>query len=574
VIENVDPRMPTPLWMSERLRRCGIRPVSLLVDVTQYVMLELGQPMHAYDLARLAGPIRVRRARSGERVKLLDGHEYTLDEDFLVIADAHELHGLAGIMGGFASRVTEATRAVFLEAAHFAPEAIQGRARRLGLHTEAAHRFERGVDPQAPRRALERATQLLLELAGGIAGPVCETVCEEFLPQRLPVSLRRARLRRVLGIDVPDHEVERILAALEMWIERTPEGWRVTPPSRRFDVAIEEDLIEEVARIHGYDAVPCHPPRGELRLPPLPEAGVPLARLRAHLAARGYQEAICYSFVAADLLGRWSLDAGAVPLANPLSADLAVMRTSLLPGLVEALKRNHNRQQERVRLFETGLVFIGSDGLQQVPRLAAVASGRAAPESWATDKRLVDFFDLKADVESLLALGGDRRQVEFTPSREPWLHPGRSARISIDGEPVGVLGELHPRLQKILDLNVAVQVFELALAAVTAGRVPQARLPSRFPAVRRDLALVVADDLPYAAIERSVRAVLGNCLAELRVFDEYHDPNLGVGTKSLAIGLILQDDSRTLTDQDADRCVAQAIEALERECHAKLRGKQ
>jgi phenylalanyl-tRNA synthetase beta chain len=572
VIENIDARAPTPLWMTERLRRCGIRPVNLLVDVTQYVMLELGQPMHAYDFARLEGAIRVRHARAGERVKLLDGNEYALDEEFLVIADARGLHGLAGIMGGHESRVTEATRDVFLEAAHFAPPAIMGRARRLGLHTDAAHRFERGVDPETPRRAIERATALILELAGGQAGPVSESVRPEWLPRRDAVPLRRARLARVLGIGVPDAEVERILGALEMRIERTADGWRATPPSRRFDIAIEEDLIEEVARIHGYDQVPTHPPSGELRLPPLPEADVPLARVRAQLAARGYREAICYSFVAPDLLARWSLAEGAVPLANPLSADLAVMRTSLLPGLVEALKRNRNRQQERVRLFESGLVFLGGGELRQIPRLAAVACGRAAPESWAGDKRGVDFYDLKADVERLLALGGGERRVEFVRAGQAWLHPGRSAQVRIDGEPVGVVGGLHPRLLKALDLDEDVQVFELDLAAVTAGRLPRARALSRFPSVRRDIAVVVSHDVAYAEVERIVRASLGNSLAELRVFDEYRGPNLGADAKSLAIGLILQDDSRTLTDEDADRCVARAVAALEHECHAKLRG--
>ena len=572
VIEGVDTCAPTPLWMSERLRRSGIRPISLVVDVTQYVMLELGQPMHAYDLAKLDRAIDVRHARAGEKAKLLDGNDYELTPDFLVIADGRGLQGLAGIMGGFDSRVTETTRDVFLEAAHWSPPAIMGRARKLGLHTDASHRFERGVDPEAPRAAVERATQLILAVGGGKPGPTTDAVHQDLLPKRAGVALRRARLRRLLGIAIADTEVTRILNALQMNVETTADGWRATPPSRRFDIAIEEDLIEEVIRIHGYEKVPTHAPSGELRLHLRPEAQVAQARLRAQLAASGFREAICYSFVARELLEHWSLAEGAVPLANPLSADLAVMRTSLLPGLVEALKRNRNRQQERVRLFETGLVFHAGAELAQVERLAGVACGRAVPEDWTGDKRPVDFYDLKADVESLLRLGGSGRAIEFRSADRAWLHPGRSAEILADGRSIGRVGGLHPRLAKALDLDEDVQVFELDLAAVVAGRVPRAEPLSRFPSVRRDIAVVVPVEVASAKVEQAVRASLGKVLAELRVFDQYLGPNLGSGAKSLAIGLILQDDSRTLTDQDADRCVTQAVTALERECHARLRG--
>ena len=571
VIEGVDAGARTPLWITERLRRSGIRPVSFIVDITQYVMLELGQPMHAYDLAKLDGAIAVRHAQAGEKVKLLDGNEYTLTPDFLVIADGKGLQGLAGIMGGHESRVTDTTRDVFLEAAHWAPPAIMGRARKLGLHTDASHRFERGVDPEAPGAAIERATELILAVAGGRPGPTTDVVQRDLLPKRTTVPLRRERLQRLLGIAIADAEVTRILGALQMDVETTAEGWRATPPSRRFDIAIEEDLIEEVIRIHGYDKVPTHAPSGELRLHPRPEAEVAQTRLRAQLAASGFREAICYSFVSRELLERWSLNEGAVALANPLSADLAVMRTSLLPGLVEALKRNRNRQQERVRLFETGLVFHAGAELAQIARVAGVACGRAAPEDWSGEKRAVDFYDLKADVENLLALGGGRA-LEFRAADRAWLHPGRSAEMFADGRSIGWVGGLHPRLAKALDLDEDVQVFELDLASVVAGRVPRAEPLSRFPSVRRDIAVVVPVDVASAQVERAVRASLGNALAELRVFDQYLGPNLGSGVKSLAIGLILQDDSRTLTDEDAERCVTQAVTALERECHARLRG--
>lgn len=574
VIEGVNATAKSPLWLAERLRRSGIRPISAIVDVTQYVMLELGQPMHAYDLAQLHGAIRVRHAREGEKTKLLDGNEHSLAPEFMVIADEKNTLGLAGIMGGFDSRVVDATRDVFLEAAHFAPAAIMGRARKLGLHTDASHRFERGVDPQLPRLAMERATRLILDICGGKPGPLVETTGADALPKPVAVNLRRARLARVLGIDVADAEVERILGKLDMHVEKTAGGWRVAPPSRRFDIAIEEDLVEEVARIHGYDRIPTHAPSGELRLHLSPEADVSRARLCAQMVGHGYREAICMSFVARELLDKWSLADGAVALANPLSADLAVMRTSLLPGLVEALKHNRNRQQDRVRLFETGLVFSSASGgsLQQVQRLAAVACGRATPEGWATDKREVDFYDLKSDLETLVRLAGGGRKITFEPAAPAWLHPGRSARVMIDGKSSGVIGALHPRLLKALELDCDVCVFEADLPGLAAGGLPQARPVSAFPSIRRDIAVVVAEAISYAAVESCVREAVGAILTEVIVFDRYSGPNLGLGAKSLAIGLILQDDSRTLTVEEADRSVEQAVAALESRCQAKLRG--
>jgi phenylalanyl-tRNA synthetase beta chain len=573
MIEGIDAGAPTPFWMAERLRRSGLRPISLLVDVTNYVMLELGQPMHAFDASKLTGTLGVRHARAGEKLKLLDEREVALNPDFLVVTDADKPVSLGGVMGGYDTRITTDTRDVFLEAAHWRPAAIMGRSRKLGLHTDAAHRFERGVDPELPCIAIERATRLILDAAGGEAGPTTESVRTADLPQNKSVRLRRDRLVRVLGMRVADTEVERILRALGMRVESNAEGWQVLAPSRRFDIDIEEDLIEEIARVYGYDRVPTRSPSGELRLGLRPEAEIAPSRLRAQLAARGYREAICYSFVALDLLQRWALAEGGVALANPLSADLAVMRTALLPGLVEALKHNLNRQQERTRLFETGLVFGQTGGeLSQVLHMAAVACGRAAPESWATDKRELDFFDVKADVESVLALAGHRAKVSFRQLGVPHLHPGRSAEIVLEGTPIGVLGGLHPRLLKALDLDRDVYVFELDLAAASAGRVPRAGALSRFPSLRRDIAIVVSSQVSYAAIEACVRGALGEQLAEVVVFDQYLGANLGDDVKSLAMGLILQDDSRTLTDEDADKCVARAVAALESECQARLRG--
>ena len=573
MIEGIDAHAPTPFWLAERLRRSGLRPISLLVDVTNYVMLELGQPMHAFDAAKLSGAIGVRHARAGEKLKLLDEREVTLDADFLVVTDADKPVALGGVMGGYDTRITTDTRDVFLEAAHWRPAAIMGRSRKLGLHTDAAHRFERGVDAELPRIAIERATRLILDATGGKPGPVIEASLPEHLPKSATVKLRRERLKRVLGMSVPDAEVARILTALGMQVDVVTDGWQVTPPSRRFDIEIEEDLIEEVVRVHGYERVPTRAPSGELRLSLRAEAEVAPARMRAQLAARDYREAVCYSFVARDLLEHWSLTDGAVSLANPLSADLAVMRTSLLPGLVQAIRHNLHRQQERVRLFETGLVFANSaKELRQEPRLAAAACGRAAAESWAADKRELDFFDIKADLQSVLALAGDESKVAFRPAPLPWLHPGRSAEIVLDGKAAGFVGALHPRLLKALDLGHDVYVFEADLRTISAASVPRAKPLSQFPSSRRDIAVVVSQQVTYAAIEASIRAALGAQLAQVLVFDEYCGENLGLGVKSLAIGLILQDDYRTLTVQDADECVTRAVAALERDYQARLRG--
>ncbi|WP_374473233.1 phenylalanine--tRNA ligase subunit beta [Arenimonas sp.] len=570
VVEGVDAKAASPLWMTERLKRAGLRPISPLVDITNYVMLELGQPMHAFDAATLAGPVGVRRARKGETLNLLDEREVPLDEGFLAITDGDRPVALAGVMGGFDTRVTDATTRVFLESAHFAPDAIIGRARKLGLHTDASHRFERGVDPELPRLALERATALVLEIMGGQAGAITEAVLPEFLPQPKPVALRRARLKRVLGVAVADAEVERILRALGMQVSATADGWSVLPPSRRFDIAIEEDLVEEIARIHGYETIPTTTPTGEVRLVAPSETRVADAVLRRQMTGRDFVEAINYAFLDAATLATWQLDAGAVALANPLTAELGVMRTALLPGLVAALGRNRARQQPRVRLFELGKVFHLADGApRETPRIAAVACGPQSAEQWALDDREVDFFDLKAEVEGLLALAGAR--AEFRPDGSPWGHPGRSASVWRDGQRIGWVGHLHPRLAKALDLDGEVVGFELDLAPLATRDVPRAGELSRFPSVRRDIALVVPETTPWAGLEASLQAALGGLLREVVLFDRYVGPGLESGSKSLAMGLILQDVSRTLTDRDADQAVATALEALARDCGARLR---
>ena len=582
VIEGVDATCRTPVWMAERLRRSGIRPLSLLVDVTQYVMLELGQPMHAFDRDLLQGPVGVRRARINESLKLLDGRDVTLDEHFLVITDRSRTDtdraiALAGVMGGFETRVTDTTRNVFLEAAHFAPHAIIGRGRRLGLHTDAAHRFERGVDPELPRQAIEVATRLIVEIAGGNPGPVVEAVLPEHLPQPQAVRLRRDRLARVLGVRVDDAAVERMLRALGLQVAAATDGWDVVPPTRRFDLAIEEDLVEEIARVHGYDNIPATLPGGGQRLVAPTETRVEEGTVRRHLAARDYLEAVNYAFVDESLLLQWHAMAKAVPLANPLSAELGVMRTQLLPGLVAALARNVARQQNRVRLFELGNVFHAmgeGEAPLETARIAAVAHGPVAGEQWDAKARAVDVHDLKGDLESLAALSGAR--LAFRPAKMPFGHPGRQAavfRVFEDGHEtrLGWIGQLHPRLQKALDLDHDVVAFELDLAPLLARPIARARALSKFPSVRRDLAFVVAESVSWADLRATVQAAAGPELKDVLLFDRYVGAGVESGFKSLAMGLILQDEARTLTDRDVEQTVSKVISALQQTHGASLR---
>ena len=575
VIQGVDAAAATPAWMAERLRRSGVRPVSLLVDVTQYVMLELGQPMHAFDRAALSGPVGVRRARAGESLQLLDGREVALDEQFLLVTDADRPVALAGIMGGLDTRVTGSSRDIFLEAAHFAPAAIAGRSRRLGLHTDAAHRFERGVDPGLPREAIEYATRLIMEVAGGLPGPVVETELVEHLSAPAPILLRRARVARVLGMTIADADISRILGALGLAVETAADGWLVTPPSRRFDLEIEEDLIEEVARIHGYDAIPVRLPAGAAPLQVPSETRVAEGTARRHLASRGFLEAINYAFVDSALLADWTLEEGVVPLANPLSAELGVMRTSLLPGLVAALGRNAARQQSRVRLFELGNVFARTaDGFSHVPRVAAVASGTARGEQWNGEGHSVGFHDLLGDLSSLAALA--RAELECRPARAPWAHPGRCAEVfRVDGGQevrIGWVAELHPRLLKALEIDTGVVVFEADLVPLLARPLPKAGNRSKYPSVRRDLAFVVPQAVSWGQLAGCVRGAAGSILRDLVLFDVYQGKGVETGCKSLAMGLILQEESRTLTDADVDAVVASVTAALQREHGATIRG--
>ena len=575
VIRGVRADAQSPLWMRERLRRAGLRPIGAVVDVTNYVMLELGQPMHAYDLRELEGAIVVRRARDGETLRLLDGRDVTLDGQVLVIADRAKVLGLAGVMGGEHSGIGAGTTDVLLEVAFFDPSAISGRGRRYGLVTDASQRFERGVDPTLQERAIERATDLLLACAGGRPGPTEVTELKSELPFREAVSFRPERARRVIGADIDDAAIERILRRLGMQVvEHGGAAWRVTAPPWRFDISIEEDLIEEVARIHGFDRIPATAPATPLAIPALSEARVAHETAADLLVQRGYFEAITYSFVDPGLQAVLCPGEPALRLANPISADLAEMRVSLWPGLVRALLENQRRQQPRVRLFELGRQFRLEDGaLHEVPVIAGIAAGPALPEQWGVPATDVDFFDVRSDVEALLRATGDAATFSFVPDRHPALHPGQSARILRDGRPIGWLGRLHPDVERRLELTYSGLVFEIETESGFEATVPRFREISRFPAVRRDLAVLVSEALPVQGLLDTVRRSAGPLLTGLVVFDIYRGKGIADGFKSVAIGLNLQDISRTLTDEETDAVVAQVVTDLEREHSATIRDK-
>lgn len=573
VVRNVDLSKPAPLWMVERLRRADVRSIDAAVDITNYVMLELGQPLHAFDLAEINGGIRVRMAEEGEKLVLLDGQEVSLRSDTLVIADHSRALAIAGVMGGERSGVNEKTRDLFLESAFFDTIAIAGKARSYGLHTDASHRFERGVDWQLAREAMERATELLLEIVGGEAGPIVEVVNQEHLPSVAPVTLRAERIEQMLGLKMDDAEIVRSLAALDLDIRADGEGqWQVGVPSHRFDISLEVDLIEELARLYGYNRLPVRYPQARLAPQAKAEAAVELPALRRLLVARGYQEAITYSFIDPKLFELFNPGVAPLMLANPISADMAAMRSSLWPGLVKALEHNLNRQQSRVRLFESGLRFVGQlEGLKQEPMLAGVICGGRLPEGWAHGRDDVDFYDVKADVEALLASAGAGDSFAFVPGEHPALHPGQTARIEREGRVVGFLGAIHPELSKALGLDQAVFMFELVLGEITQGVMPKFQELSKFPEVRRDLALLVDRDVPAQDLLGAIREAAGEWLTDLKLFDVYHGKGIDPHRKSLAVGLTWQHPSRTLNDDEVSTTTQNILTSLEKRFNATLR---
>jgi len=586
VIRGVDNRAPVPQWLRERLRRAGLRSISPLVDVTNYVMMDLGQPMHAYDIARLRGDIEVRMAQARESVTLLDGHAVELDSDMLVIADAEGAVGVAGVMGGERTAVSADTLDVFLEAAYFAPEAVAGRARRLGVQTDASQRFERGVDPTLAERAIERASELIRAIAGGSLGATLTTQAEEYLPRRLPVRLRRSQITRLLGITVASARVEAILRALQMSVTRTNEDWAVTAPAHRFDITIEADLIEEVARIEGFAAIPEKDAATAQRFSPIPEEQPGEHIVLEALAARGYHEVITFAFVNPELQGRLFPQAQALAISNPIANDQSVLRVSLWPGLLRVALENERRQHDRMRLFEHGTRFVLDSGeLHEIDTLAGLALGSRVPEQWGLpqdSKTATDFFDLKSDIESLLAATGDAESFLFEAAALPCLHPGRSARITrrsskeaasggATRHTVGWIGELHPRIARELALGGTPVLFELDYAAALRVKVPHAGEISRFPRVRRDIAVVLDEEVSLSALRERVTLSGSTLLQSLRVFDIYRGSGVEKGRKSVALGLIFQDFSRTLTDEDVDRAVASVVADLRANLGARIR---
>ncbi|WP_286886135.1 phenylalanine--tRNA ligase subunit beta [Pseudomonas sp. UBA7456] len=574
VIRNVDLSKPTPLWMVERLRRSDVRSIDAAVDITNYVMLELGQPMHAFDLAEINGGIRVRMAEEGEKLVLLDGQEVALRADTLVIADHTRALAIAGVMGGEHSGVdTAKTRDLFLESAFFEPISVAGKARSYGLHTDASHRYERGVDSQLAREAMERATALLLEVVGGEAGPIVEAVSEQHLPSIAPVTLRAERIAQMLGMEMDPAQVEQLLNNLGLATEADGAGqWTVNVPSHRFDISLEVDLIEELARLYGYNNLPVRYPQARLAPQARLETRGELPNLRRLLVARGYQEAITYSFIDPKLFELFSPGVEPLLLANPISSDMAAMRASLWPGLVKAVQHNLNRQQDRVRLFESGLRFVGQLGnLAQEPMIAGVVTGSRLPEGWANGRDTIDFFDVKADVEALLGHSGALDDFTFVAGKHPALHPGQTAEIQREGKVVGYLGALHPELAKALDLDRQVFVFELVLADVVEGRLPKFSELSKFPETRRDLALIAGRDVASQDVLDVIRDNAGEWLTDLRLFDVYQGKGIDPDRKSLAVGLTWQHPSRTLNDDEVNTTLHTILTSLEQRLNTTLR---
>ena len=569
VIKNVDLSRPTPDYMRERLERAGLRSIDAAVDVTNYVLLELGQPLHAFDLDQLNGGIVVRECKPDEVLTLLDGTEQALEPGTLVIADHTQPLALAGIMGGADSGVSESTTNLFLESAFFIPELMAGRARSYGLHTDASHRYERGVDFQLQREAMERATQLFIDAVGGEAGPVTEVVSDADLPVNEAVLLREAQIEKLLGIKIDRVEVERILEGLGFWVVGHKQGWLCTAPSWRFDMGLEVDLIEELARLIGFDAIPSQPIKANLIPLAVPETARALRLAKNDLVARGYFEAVTFSFVAPDLQAHFDPELSPIALKNPISADLAVMRTSLIPGLLKAIAHNASRQQSRVKLFETGLKFMPGEGTEQIPMLAIAVSGLRDLEGWSTDKTAADFFDVKGTLEGLLANLGDR--LTFEASVFPGLHDGQSAAILVDGKCVGRIGAVHPSVRKAMGIPANTVVAEVLQSVVNEVAMPAYDDISKYPETRRDLALVADKSAASAEVLSTIRKAAGSLLTKLDLFDVYEGAGLAEGKKSLAIGLTFQDQSRTLDESEVSSAVDQVLDSLKEKLGIELR---
>ncbi len=566
IVRGVNAQAPVPDWMAQRLTRGGIRPISAVVDITNYVLLELGQPLHAFDLAKLHGGICVRMAQAGEPLQLLNNQAVTLESDMLVIADERHAVALAGIMGGADSAVDTTTQDVFLESAFFNPDVIAGRARRLGLATEASHRFERGVDFSGTRDSLERATQLLLDICGGTAGPITESIAT--LPERKPIKLRLSRIGKVLGLEFTQNAIATLLRSMQLLFQEENNDFWVTPPSYRFDLCIEEDLIEEVARLHSYDNIPAIAPHACLVMLPRTETARTTEQIRERLVARDYQEVVTYSFVEPG----WEMDFAAntapVPLKNPIASQLGVMRSTLIGGLVECLRYNLSRKQDRVRIFEVGRVFQSTtDNIEQPTYVAGLSYGAALKEQWGSAARNVDFFDAKGDLEVLLW----PVEASFERALHPALHPGQSARVLLGGVALGWVGVLHPKWVQQYGLPQAPTVFELSLSAVLACKLPNFVEISKYQAVRRDIAVIVDENVASTDMLSALYNVSPEHVIEIGIFDLYSGKGIDYGKKSIAFKILLQDTQKTMTDPEVDVVVTRLTQVLSDRFGAKLR---
>lgn len=575
VVKNVNVKAATPLWMQEKLRRSGIRSIDPIVDITNFVLVEFGQPMHAFDLAKLTGDIQVRLGNGEEKITLLDGSEVTIPNDTLVIADDARPLALAGVFGGEYSGVSDTTQDILLECAFFAPLAIMGKSRRLGLHTDSSHRFERGVDPEMQHKVMDRATRLVLDICGGEAGPVVEAKSDADLPKPAQILLRRSKLDKILGHHVPDSDVVEILERLGFGVVAGEGSWQVTTATYRFDMAIEEDLIEEVARIYGYNNIPNVAPVASLRMSDHKESHLSLKRVRSLLVARGFQEAVTYSFVDPKLQNLVHPSEQAMVLPNPISSEMSAMRLSMFTGLLTAVGYNQSRQQGRVRLFETGLRFVpdihAESGVRQQAMLGCVITGLQNDEHWSMESKTVDFFDLKGDLEAIIGLTVSASEFSFRVATHSALHPGQCAEILRNDRVIGHIGAIHPSLEKPFGLNGKTIVFELELDALLHTSLPLAQAVSKFPANRRDIAVVVDESVSAGDVMKLIRKVGENQLVGINLFDVYLGKGVEPGKKSLAIALTLQDTTRTLEEKEIAETVDSVVSALKTEFNASLR---
>ncbi len=572
VIKNIDSKAQTPLWMVEKLRRSGIRAIFPLVDITNYILIELGHPMHAFDLREIKGGIKVRFPKANEKLVLLDGREVELSEDTLLIADHQRPLALAGIMGGEHSGIADDTVDVFLESAWFNPLAIVGKARKYGLHTDASHRYERGVDPKLQVIAIERATELIVSICGGEVGPVVDECIEGNLPKSEVVLLRSSRIKRLLGVELEAEVIAEILQRLEMTVEVTEGGWNVTAPSHRFDIKIEADLIEEIARIYGYNNMPAIKSHGEMAMNPTPEKNVGINRYKNLMVVRGYQEAITYSFVDPELQKLLFPDTEALSLLNPISTDMGDMRVSLWPGLVQALQRNQSFREQRVRLFETGLRFVpDGDDIKQQLIIAGLISGPRQPDNWENDQQLVDFYDIKADVEALFELSASSGEYQIESAAIDALHPGQCAILKRNDVNIGYFGAIHPKIAKKLKLAGPVFLFEFALDELNTAALPEYQKWSKFPGSTRDIAVIIDESITSSDLLAAVTEVGGKQLANARIFDIYRGKGVDFGRKSVALGLTFIDFSHTLKDTEVTDRVNSIINHLSERFSATLR---